>query len=102
VLSGVGGGNPAGHPARSGPGFGLATADLNGDGTVDVASIGPCLLRTLTNAGDGRLDPGVRFPAGKSAIDVAAGNLGGDKLPELAELDGTNPEQLVVYLNSQT
>lgn len=36
---------------------------------------------------------------GAAAIDVAAGNLGGDRLPELPELDGTNPEQLEVYLN---
>lgn len=38
--------------------------------------------------------------AGKDAIDVAAGDLTGDRRAELVELDETNPEQLVVYTNT--
>lgn len=83
----------------SAPGFGLAVADLNGDGTLDAAADGPSELAVLTNMGDGSLTRTSTLPAGNNAVDVAAGDLAGGPLPDLVEMDATNPQQIVVRTN---
>jgi hypothetical protein len=66
---------------------GVTVVDLNGDGAPDVATgsgDNPTSLRVYVNDGSGRLGAPADLRIGKSLTDVAAGDLNGDRVPDLA------------------
>ena len=67
-------------------------ADLNGDGRLDLAGLGPPpSAAVLLSTGDGTFGPRTQFPVADFAQDLAAGDFTGDGL-----------QDLVVSLNSAT
>ncbi len=65
---------------------GVAVADLNGDGVLDVvtANADPGnSVSVLLGNGDGTLKPAVRYPVGRNAERVAVADLNGDGIPDL-------------------
>jgi hypothetical protein len=91
------------YPVGSGP-AGIAVADFNRDGKVDVAvaNTGSSNVSLLYGNGDGTLRPGViiNFASDSLAIWAAAGDFNGDLAPDLAvALDYAN--EIAVLLNTQ-
>ena len=72
--------------------FGLAVADLDGDGHQDVAVAEQGEFEVVLGNGDGTFAPGVRFPVpggeyGSGARSVAAGDLDGQGTADLVVLN---------------
>lgn len=66
---------------------GVTIVDLNGDGAPDVATgsgDNPTSLRVYMNDGAGRLSAPADLRIGRSLMEVAAGDLNGDRVPDLA------------------
>jgi hypothetical protein len=85
----------------AGRGRGLAVADLNGDGNVDIA-LADYLGGTVTvyyGDGTGRFPTSRVFGADSGSWDVAIGDVNGDKIPDLVVLN-INSDQLVVLLGN--
>jgi hypothetical protein len=80
------------QPSVTGPG--VAVADLNGDGWLDVAvATGTGSTRLLLNDGTGTLVPGdVALPL---AISIAAADVSGDGLPDLFLGGGEGRDDLI-------
>lgn len=78
-------------PAGSGP-WGLGVADLDGNGTLDlaVADYGSNAVTTLSGDGAGGFAAGVSHPSGASPVSMAIGDVTGDSKPDLvvANFDG--------------
>ena len=90
------------HPAAGSPfacppdPFGHVLADVNGDGKPDVViahysgqGTDPSkdAVSVLLNLGDGRLGPATRYVAGHLPVEVAVGDINGDKHPDIAVAD---------------
>ncbi|HTP57031.1 MAG TPA: FG-GAP-like repeat-containing protein [Candidatus Paceibacterota bacterium] len=65
--------------------FGIAAADVNGDGRPDVvvANEGTTIVSVFLNHGDGTFAPGVNYTTGSRAYRVALGDLNGDGKPDI-------------------
>ena len=84
--------------ALSGPAFGTAVADFDGDGHPDVAAaVAGDSLRIYPNLGNGRLGPPHACPASYQNR-IAAADLNGDGAPDLVAVGGAGVAQ--VLLNS--
>ncbi len=70
---------------------GLALADLNGDGKIDLAAanLSGSASVSLGN-GDGTFQPAAFYPTGTNSIAVAAGDLNGDGKPDLVVVNQGN------------
>jgi hypothetical protein len=95
VLLGSGGGAfelPRSYPVGDQPSTdveypsGLALADLDDDGTLDlaVANYETDRLAVLRGTGDGRFEPAAHWPTDASPVDVVVADLNGDGLGDLA------------------
>ena len=75
----------AGSPFRvAGPAYGLAAADLNGDGRTDLAAATAGSVTVLVRSGRGFTPaPGSPYPAGPGAYRLAAGDIDEDGRPDL-------------------
>jgi len=64
----------------------VATADVNGDGNLDVvvADQGANAVSVLLGNGDGSLQAKTDFPTGSAPVDAAIADLNGDGKPDLA------------------
>ena len=60
------------------------TADLNGDGILDLAATGVVGVGIMLGNGDGTFRPRVNFTAGGQSQDLAAGDFNGDGRVDLA------------------
>jgi hypothetical protein len=60
------------------------TADLNGDGILDLAATGAVGVGIMLGNGDGTFRPRVNFTAGGQSQDLAAGDFNGDGRMDLA------------------
>lgn len=67
----------------------VATADLDGDGAVDAATLDSQSpqISVLRGNGDGTFQPPVTFAAGINPVFVVAADLDGDGVPDLATAD---------------
>jgi hypothetical protein len=75
----------AGSPFRvAGPAYGLAAADLNGDGRTDIAAATAGSVSVLVGSGRGFVPAaGSPYAAGPGAYRIAAGDIDEDGLPDL-------------------
>jgi hypothetical protein len=68
--------------------FGIVAADFQGTGHLDLAvtNLGDSTVSLLLNQGDGTgtFQPQLTFPVASNPIGIAAGDLNGDGLPDLA------------------
>lgn len=82
----------------------VVVADLNGDGTPDiaVANNDSNNVAVLMGAGDGSFEPAVIYDSGGPPMSVAAGDVNGDGKPDLVLQDGdyNGPATIVVLLNN--
>jgi len=63
----------------------LATADFNGDGNPDLASVNNIgSVSVLLNNGNGTFAAKVDYPAGTNPLAIATGDFNGDGKPDLA------------------
>lgn len=85
----------------------VTTADLNGDGKLDLAvsnfNVGTAppssVASTLLGNGDGTFQPAVTYPAGGEGTYVAVADFNDDKKPDLVVTDAFNSD-VVVLLNT--
>jgi hypothetical protein len=76
--------------------WGLAAADLNGDGFIDVVAVSPgAAFTVLQGVGDGTFQPPVSTATGGSTFMVALGDLNGDGVTDLVLSDLGNSNILV-------
>ncbi|HJZ60691.1 MAG TPA: VCBS repeat-containing protein [Miltoncostaeaceae bacterium] len=75
---------PVALPVDQGP-FAVALADLDGNGTVDIAAAGfwSDVVDVLAGNGDGTFQPGVRWVTGHAPASVAIADLNRDGRPDL-------------------
>jgi FG-GAP-like repeat len=74
--------------------YALTTADLNGDGNLDIAGVvpGDNMVFVMLGNGDGTFQQAVSFPVGNEPITLVAADFNRDGILDLAtgnELDGT-------------
>ncbi|AUX37867.1 MULTISPECIES: VCBS repeat-containing protein [Sorangium] len=70
--------------------YGLAAADLDGDGTLDLAVAGGSALQaaaTVLNDGEGHFSVSTVYENAAGAVDVAVGDVNGDGVPDLVIAD---------------
>lgn len=84
-----------------GPGVAATVADFDGDGKPDLALASPGSVNVLVGNGDGSFQPPVNFAAGGGALLMAAGDLNGDKAPDLVLTD-SGANTATVLLNTGT
>jgi hypothetical protein len=77
--------------------FGLALADFNGDGHVDVgvtndASPSATRVSVFRGRGDGTFRSALNSPAGVGANEMVVGRFNGDSIPDLAVTDFSSDE----------
>ena len=93
---------PKSYATGVGP-LGLAVVDLNGDGEPDLANAnygeGANSVSVLLNGGRGRFRNGREYDVGESPGSVAAGDLNGDRQPDLA-VGNENADSVSVLFNS--
>jgi FG-GAP-like repeat len=75
------------------------TADLNGDGAIDLAGAG-LNARVMLGNGDGSFRPQVEYPAGGYTQDIAAGDLNGDGKLDLVATNNDAQVGLSVLLGN--
>jgi hypothetical protein len=77
----------------------IATADFNGDGSVDLASIytiaSSSFVRIQLGNGDGTFQTGVDYETDGEPHQIAAADLNGDGTPDLAVVSGTETMSLL-------
>lgn len=86
-------GAPVNYPAGSGP-WGIAVADFNLDGKVDIAvadnqTSNTSNISVLLGKGDGTFQNALSASAGTAPINLAAGDFNGDGKPDLAVVSTT-------------
>jgi hypothetical protein len=82
---GQGGFTPAGtFPLGFGP-YGLAAADLNGDGNIDLVAVNwyDHDVSVLLGNGDGTFQPAVTYPVGLDPRYIAIGDFTGNGIPDI-------------------
>ncbi len=93
---------PKSYPTGFWP-SGLAVADVNGDGSADLATAnyreGANSVSVLVNGGSGRFRDGREYVVGESPGSVAIGELNGDRKPDLA-VANEEANSVSVLLNS--
>jgi FG-GAP-like repeat len=83
----------------------VAIADLNGDGTQDVATASLTnTVSVLLNSGKGSFAKRIEYPAPQHPRSIAIGDMNGDRNPDLvtanaAELDTLRSDSVSVFLN---
>ncbi len=96
-------------PWETGPEYGgVATADFDGDGLLDLAiaaapsKTGPAAVAILTGDGTGSFSAPIRNPPGGDVRSLAVGDFNGDGKPDLVGIgsDGTGQHFVWVYLNT--
>ncbi|MFN7997345.1 MAG: choice-of-anchor D domain-containing protein [Bryobacteraceae bacterium] len=87
-------------PAGGGP-QGVATADFNGDGNLDIAVANSAAntVSVLLGNGDGTFSANVDYLTGSGPVAVAAGDLNGDGKPDLVSVNHT-ANTISVLLNN--
>ncbi len=93
--------SPRAFPTGLNP-FGLAAADFDGDGNLDVvtADFGSSEISLLQGSGDGVLAESVPLPTDAGPESVAAGDLDRDGIPDTV-VANTNASAVSVYLSTQ-
>lgn len=90
----------------------LASGDFNGDGDVDLAvalndpradssAQAQDALLVLVGRGNGQFDPGPVLPIGKGVLGLAAGDIGGDTLADVA-VASTRVMSVQAFINRST
>ncbi len=83
----------------------IAIADLNGDGTQDVATASETnTVSVLLNSGKGSFPKRIDYPAPQHPRSIAIGDMNGDRNPDLvaansAGYDRLRPNSVSVFLN---
>jgi hypothetical protein len=83
----------------------VAIADLNGDGTQDVATAcGVNTVSVLPNSGDGSYPQRIEYPAPQHPRSIAIGDMNGDSSPDLVTANSKGyqalrPDSVSVFLN---
>jgi hypothetical protein len=97
------------QPAFSVPGvsstLAIVAGDFNADGRADLAATSSGVnsgnLRVLTGNGSGGFTQTGNFPIGRFCLGLTAGDLNGDRRPDLATVSRDDQEVAVVLANSQ-
>jgi hypothetical protein len=77
----------------------VTTADVNGDGRLDVVAAGGDGVSVLLGNGDGTLQPPVRYAAGAEAYGVRLTDLNGDGRPDIVTANYSPYRTVSVLLN---
>ncbi len=81
--------------------FGIATADVNGDGKPDlvVANAGNKTIAVLMNTGTGTFNPAVAYTVGNVPSSVAAADITGDGVADIAVTNSSDNTVTVLFNN---
>ena len=79
----------------------MALADLNGDGSLDIATVGwgAKVVRVLLNQGDGTFAAGKNYAVGSGPHSVVAVDMNGDGAADLAIADHAS-NNVAVLMNA--
>jgi hypothetical protein len=105
IVFGIGDGtfaDPVSFPSGGLDPWRVATADINGDGLIDIAAVNTNsdsnTMGVLVNLGERRFAPAVAIDTGRAPRWIEAADLNGDDLPDLL-VANRGDNDLSIFLN---